>query len=255
MLASLFVLSTPLSEMSARRLILVRHGAVSRQPRASWPGASQIPVKDGAFYGSNFDVPLSARGEAEAAAAAAHIASVHPQEVCAVWSSTMSRAKYGAHCIAKAVGVDGVAEYDAFRELDRGLWANKTVAEVEAEFGGPGVCDRCAREDDFGRLVAKGEGMGDLRKRVLDQRDALLGSVPPGRAAVIVSHLWVTRALIGDVTGERDPLAIDIPTASVSVVDYPADGGAPTVVSTGFKPALSKEDEERLADVKLEAET
>ena len=47
----------------------------------------------------------------------------------------------------------------------------------------------------------------------------------------------------------------DIPTASVSVVDYPADGGAPTVVSTGFKPALSKEDEERLADVKLEAET
>ena len=97
--------------------------------------------------------------------------------------------------------------------------------------------------------------MGDLRKRVLDQRDALLASVPPGRAAVIVSHLWVTRALIGDVTGERDPLAIDIPTASVSVVDYPADGGAPTVVSTGFKPALSKEDEERLADVKLEAET
>ena len=119
MLASLFVLSTPLSEMSARRLILVRHGAVSRQPRASWPGASQIPVKDGAFYGSNFDVPLSARGEAEAAAAAAHIASVHPQEVCAVWSSTMSRAKYGAHCIAKAVGVDGVAEYDAFRELPK----------------------------------------------------------------------------------------------------------------------------------------
>ena len=47
----------------------------------------------------------------------------------------------------------------------------------------------------------------------------------------------------------------DIPTASVSVVDYPADGGAPTVVSTGFKPALSKEDEERLANVKLEAET
>ena len=65
----------------------------------------------------------------------------------------------------------------------------------------------------------------------------------------------MTRALIGDVTGERDPLAIDIPTASVSVVDYPADGGAPTVVSTGFKPALSKEDEERLKDVKLEAET
>ena len=253
MLASLFVLTSAL-EMSARRLILVRHGAVSRQPRASWPGASQIPVKDGAFYGSNFDVPLSARGEAEAAAAAAHIAA-GDDDVCAVWSSTMSRAKYGAHCIAKAVGVDGVAEYDAFRELDRGLWANKTVAEVEAEFGGPGVCDRCAREDDFGRRVAKGEGMGDLRKRVLDQRDALLGSVPPGRAAVIVSHLWVTRALIGDVTGERDPLAIDIPTASVSVVDYPADGGAPTVVSTGFKPALSKEDEERLADVKLEAET
>ena len=52
--------------------------------------------------------------------------------------------------------------------------------------------------------------------------------------------------------GRRDPLAIDIPTASVSVVDYPADGGAPAVDELA---ALSKEDEERLANVKLEAET
>ena len=83
----------------------------------------------------------------------------------------------------------------------------------------------------------------------------VISNLRPARREAAHGHLWVTRALIGDVTGERDPLAIDIPTASVSVVDYPADGGAPTVVSTGFKPALSKEDEERLADVKLEAET
>ena len=103
-----------------------------------------------------------------------------------------------------------------------------------------------------------------LRRRRDDVRRAItacpgpdrhLKSAPCAPRSRTRRHLWVTRALIGDVTGERDPLAIDIPTAFVSVVDYPADGGAPTVVSTGFKPALSKEDEERLADVKLEAET
>eukprot|EP00965_Chrysotila_dentata_P056069 1858361-Pleurochrysis_carterae.AAC.1 len=79
---------------SARRLILVRHGAVSRSSRPGWPSIS--PVRDGAFYGGNVDVPLSVRGEHEARAAADFICATHMKEIDAVWSSTMSRALFGA---------------------------------------------------------------------------------------------------------------------------------------------------------------
>ena len=50
----------------ARRLILVRHGAVDR--------TRAVPaIKPGGFYGGNVDVPLSAQGEAEALAAAKRV--------------------------------------------------------------------------------------------------------------------------------------------------------------------------------------
>ena len=84
-----------------RRLILVHHGAVSRSPRPGWPDIA--PVRDGAFYGGNIDVPLSERGEAEAKAAADYIATTHAADICAVFSSPMARACYGAEAIATAV--------------------------------------------------------------------------------------------------------------------------------------------------------
>ena len=53
-----------------RRLILVRHGAVDRE-------RAEPPIRPGAFYGGNVDVPLSALGEAEAVAAARLITAEH----------------------------------------------------------------------------------------------------------------------------------------------------------------------------------
>uniref|UniRef100_A0A7S0KZ69 Phosphoglycerate mutase (2,3-diphosphoglycerate-dependent) n=1 Tax=Coccolithus braarudii TaxID=221442 RepID=A0A7S0KZ69_9EUKA len=215
--------------MGARRLILVRHGAVSRVPRAGWPDIA--PVRDGAFYGGNIDVPLSQRGEAEAHAAATWIAEKHADEVACVWSSPMSRALFGARAIATAVQssatqrctVSSVSTHEAFREFDRGMWTNMTKEEVEADpRWGTDSFARCAREPMYGRNECKGEGMGDLKDRVLTERDELLSTLLPGSAAVLVSHLWVTRSLLGEALGEEDPLAVDVPTASVSVVDYPA---------------------------------
>ena len=45
--------------------------------------------------------------------------------------------------------------------------------------------------------------------------------VPTGSAGVIVSHLWVTRAVVGEALGEANPMKVEIPTASISVIDYP----------------------------------
>ncbi len=247
--------SVPRVAADARRLILVRHGAVDR-------AGSDPPVRPSAFYGGNVDVPLSTLGKAEALAAAKLIATEHRDEVSAIWSSPMRRALFGARATGTAIAnaAEGawtspmdVTTFEAFREIDRGPvgtgWTDMTADEVEAR-DGPGALERCATQKELGawRAVNGGEGFCDVRKRVLDQRDALLATLPAGRAGVIVSHLWVTRSMLGEALGIDNPLEVDVPTASVSVVDYPegfsakglADGtcARPVVQAAGHKPPL-----------------
>lgn len=241
---------------SARRLVLVRHGAVDRN-------GVDPPVRPDAFYGGNFDVPLSATGKAEALGAAALIAEQHGGAVKAIWSSPMRRALFGARATGTALAAAQdewsppmeVETFDAFKEIDRGEWANLTPDEIEADpRWGEGAILRCARAAEWGPAENGGEGFCDVRARVLSQRDALLERLPGGATAVVVSHMWVTRAMVGEALGEADPTLVDIPTASVSVVDYP-DGfsaaafaagtcAAPTVLAVGVKPDVHSGAEE-----------
>jgi broad specificity phosphatase PhoE len=59
----------------------------------------------------------------------------------------------------------------------------------------------------------------------------------------------VTRAIVGEALGESNPMNIDIPTASISIIDYPAKGfsevalasgscARPVVRAVGIKPEL-----------------
>ncbi|KAL1508437.1 hypothetical protein AB1Y20_004541 [Prymnesium parvum] len=259
LLAASALAAPPRIAPSARRLILVRHGAVDR--------ARAVPsIKPGGFYGGNVDVPLSREGEAEALAAAESIAADHLTEVRLIWSSPMRRALFGARAVGTALAVAQsrgaewtppleVATFEAFREVDRGPigegWTDLTKEEIEAR-DGPGALERFALEKVAGafKAINGGEGFCDIRERVLKQRDAMLQEIPLGSAGVIVSHMWVTRAIVGEAIGEENPLNVEIPTASISVIDYPEGFSAsafaagacpsPTVISVGFKPMVSK---------------
>ena len=256
LVSSTFALSTVAPD--ARRLILVRHGAVDRT-------RAQPAIKPGGFYGGNVDVPLSDVGEAEALAAAKQIATEHADEVKLIWASPMRRAMFGARAVGTALAVAGseggtwtppmnIESFEAFREVDRGPigigWTDLTAEEIEAT-DGPNAMEKYALESVPGafKAINGGEGFVDVRNRVLEQRDAMLQKVPPGGAGVIVSHLWVTRAMVGEALGEPNPLNVDIPTASISIVDYPADFttftdleagkcAKPTVCAVGVKPTL-----------------
>lgn len=74
----------------------------------------------------------------------------------------------------------------------------------------------------------------------------VLPAVEPSRAAVIVSHLYVTRALLSSALPGTPIPEIEVPTASISALCYDDDGQA-TVLCRGIKPNLSTEDESRLA--------
>ena len=246
-LACTRALRLPPTPLDARRLILVRHGSVDR-------AAHDPPIPDGALYGGNLEVPLSAKGREEAEAAAAVIAEYAAvgEEVQFVASSPMQRALYGAEKIASAVqkyhiGQVDIATYELFREIDRGPigtgWTMLTREEI-AEKWGEDAFDRSCNEADFGRTFG-GEGMGDLKERVLTARDFVLKKVRPGGAAVIVSHMWVTRAMVADAIGEDDYQKVNIPTASISVIDYGPEAWPPVLATEpasvpviGYKPSL-----------------
>ena len=242
-------LQLPAVPYDARRLLLVRHGAVSRE-------AHNPPVAPGALYGGDLEVPLSELGEAEAQAAAIFIRDGE-DDVRDVWSSPMERALFGAKAIqselrSQVIGGLKLEVSDSLREIGRGQWVNKTREQIAAEWGDDAF-ERCALEDEFGQSFG-GEGMGELRERVLNVRDFLLKRCKPGTASVVVSHMWVTRILLADALGESNVLNVDVPTASISVIDYspeswpPATADeAPSVVVVGHKPPLPS-DKAHLAD-------
>ena len=233
--------------IDAKRLILVRHGAVARE-------LHDPPIPPGALYGGNLEVPLSKQGEAEAVAAADMIGefAASGEKVQFVASSPMKRALYGADLIAEAiqphnVGRVDVSTYELLREIERGEWVNLTREQI-AERWGADAFERAALEDDFGHTFG-GEGMGDLRDRVLTARDFILKKVRDGGAAVVVSHMWVTRVMVADALGEPSVLNVDIPTASISVIDYGPDAWPPVLATepasvpvVGFKPAVTEGD-------------
>jgi len=232
--------------INAKRLILVRHGSVDR-------AAHDPPIPDGALYGGNLEVPLSAKGEEEAAAAAdliGEFALEHaPDAISLIASSPMKRAMYGAERIREAVsphriGGVGIQSYELFKEIDRGEWVNLTREQIEEKWG-KDAFDRSVLEPEYGRTFG-GEGMGDLTERVLTARDHVLRGVRDGSAAVIVSHMWVTRAMVADAIGETNYMKVDIPTASISVIDYGPESWPPSLATEpaqvpiiGYKPKLA----------------
>lgn len=221
-----------LSSSEGRTIILVRHGAVDR---------TKSGVPPGALYGGDIDVPLSLRGEAEARAAARYV--VERFDVSSVWASPLARAVFGAQCIADAAGVESVETSEALREIARGGWLRKTPDEIEAMT--PGGMDAFLRDTAY-RPPGGAESIDDVRLRATEALiQRVLPTVEPAGAAVVVSHLYVTRALLSSALPDTPIPDIDVPTASVSGLVYD-DNGMATVLFRGVKPALSPEDEARL---------
>ncbi|MEE3918026.1 histidine phosphatase family protein [Micromonospora sp. BRA006-A] len=91
----------------ATRLILVRHGETERTVQKRYSGRG--------------DVPLTARGRAQARATAARVAALAPS-VAAVVSSPLSRCTATAEAVAAQAGNPPVRTDDDLIECDFGVW-------------------------------------------------------------------------------------------------------------------------------------
>ena len=175
-------------------LVLLRHGEtrLSVEKRFSGPTSE----------------PLTARGQAMAAAAALRLAS-RTSPVEAIVCSPVARAVATAAPVSKALGLDVVIE-DGLREMDFGDWDGYSFAEVQAKW----PTEMAAWLGDPDVAPPHGDSMAACGRRVRQARDRILAA-HPGRTVLVVSHVTPIKTLVR--------LALDAPGLG-DVPDAPRPG-------------------------------
>jgi broad specificity phosphatase PhoE len=189
--------------LAATTLHLVRHG--------------ETALAGSGVIAGRLDAPLSARGEAQARAAAALLAG---RPLAAVVASPLWRARATALPIAAAHGLAVELEPD-LRELDFGAAEGLTFQELERRDPATAAA-WVARPHEV--VFPGGEGLRDVAARALRAARAVLRR-HGGREVAIVSHAGPIRALLGLARG-LDPvaaIALDCPHGFVASLEL-ADG-------------------------------
>jgi ribonuclease H / adenosylcobalamin/alpha-ribazole phosphatase len=192
----------------ATTTVLLRHGEtrLSVEKRFSGPTSE----------------PLTARGEAMAAAAAARLLrrTVTPIEV--IVCSPVARAMASAAPVAAALGLDITVE-DGLRETDFGDWDGYSFAEVQAKW--PDEMEAWLASAEV--APPNGESMFETAHRVRIARDRILAA-HAGESVLVVSHVTPIKTLVR--------LALDAPItamtgmhldlSAISEIAWYADGRA-----------------------------
>ena len=186
------------------RFVLVRHGATEHSAEARFSGRNALPLDE--------------HGRAQAARLAARDFGT----VAAVVSSPLRRAVETAETIAARLG-RSVAVVDDLVETDFGVWEGLTFAEaLEAD---PDVMRRWQGSPDV--AAPDGESFAEVAIRVERGRAALAATYPDS-TVVVVTHVTPIKLLVCSALA-APPIALFrlyLDTASVSIVDYYADGNA-----------------------------
>lgn len=187
------------------RLVLVRHGATEHSAERRFSGRNELPLVE--------------VGERQAAALAAR-AAVSFADAAAVVSSPLRRAVQTAEAIAGTLGLDVVTNGD-LAEVDFGAWEGLTFGA--ARTANPAELTDWLASPDV--APPGGESFSALARRVRRGRDAVIGGYP-GRTVVVVSHVSPIKTLLR-LALDAPPVSmyrIHLDTASVSIIDYFADG-------------------------------
>jgi probable phosphoglycerate mutase len=189
----------------ATRLVLVRHGETELTAQKRYSGRG--------------DVPLSAVGEKQAAAAAARVAGLRPDRVV---TSPLARCRATAAAVAEAAGGVPVTVEKDLIECDFGAWEGLTFGDVRERF--PAELDAWLGSTSV--APPKGESFQQVAKRV---RGAVgrLQQAYEGQTIVIVSHVSPIKLILRDALAAGDAFLyrLLLDPAGVSIVDAWPDGG------------------------------
>jgi alpha-ribazole phosphatase len=158
------------------RLYLVRHGQV-------------INFSTGVLNGHN-NVDLSDLGIRQMESAAARLKN---EDLAAVYCSDLTRSARGAEIIAREHDLVPVSS-SLLRELDFGLWAGLTYAEIQERYPGT-LEERKKRFVDY--RVPGGESIRDLTGRVIPTVREIVTEYHRKQIALI-AHGGVNRLILAD---------------------------------------------------------
>lgn len=162
------------------KLYLVRHGETDGNVQQWYQGST--------------DVPLNARGIAQAKYLSQFLQSVHFD---GIYSSTLQRAKMTAEIIAKPHGLD-VQSYDELQEINFGVWEGHTYQEITEKW--PGEIE--AFYDSDGKLPAHGgESFLEVEQRITAKTKEILSHHKDGDTVLIASHGASIRCLLFGLLG------------------------------------------------------
>jgi ribonuclease H / adenosylcobalamin/alpha-ribazole phosphatase len=192
---------------SATRMVLVRHGETELTAQRRYSGRG--------------DVPLTARGLAQAQATAARVAALVPS-VAAVVTSPLRRCTATAEIIAAECGSLPVVVEANLVECDFGAWEGHTFAEVRARW--PRELDAWLASTSV--APPEGESFAEVASRVARARSALVAEYAE-TAVVVVSHVSPLKILLRDALAADDAMLyrLYLDPAGLSIVDMWPDGG------------------------------
>src|SRR3954447_4283030 len=104
------------------RLLLLRHGQSEWNAAGRWQGQA--------------DIPLSARGEEQAAEAAERLAGRGGARFTVVVASDLQRTVRTAEIMAATLGIASIERDAGLREFDVGEWSGLTRPEIEQRWPG-----------------------------------------------------------------------------------------------------------------------
>ncbi|MBA2768485.1 MAG: bifunctional RNase H/acid phosphatase [Sporichthyaceae bacterium] len=167
--------------------LLLRHGETAHTAAKRFSGSGGA------------DPPLTAEGERQAAAAGErltrHRSVGGAQDVTAIVSSPLRRARQTADLVAQGLGV-AVREVEGFRECAFGRWEGLTFEEVQR--GWP--AELTAWLANTSVAPPGGESFEDVRRRVHVARDQTVTRFA-GRTVLVVTHVTPIKLLVRDALG------------------------------------------------------
>lgn len=190
-------------------LILVRHGNTFE--------ADEPPR----WVGARTDLPLTQEGEAQGRAVAEKIAADF-RPVSAIAAGPLQRTRRFAELIAKKASM-GFSVDERLKEIDYGLWENKTGADIRAANGD--ALDAWEKEGLWPQEAGFSPPLAELKRNIQEflseQRRSLLTDDAKNRVAVTSNG--VLRFVYAMVTGEK-PSAGKVKTGAFCLLS-PTRGG------------------------------
>ena len=178
-----------MTDATARRLVVVRHGETLDNAAGIWQGLK--------------DSELSPVGLAQADKAAPVVAAYQPELIVA---SDLARARVTAERVGEAASMP-VRLDPRLREIDVGEWQGVTTAEVRNR--DPELLAAMGRGEDV-RRGHTGETVAVLAARVRAALDDVIAELSPGRVAVVVCHGVAARAGVASLVGLDQMQALQV---------------------------------------------